>query len=135
LSAGKGSAKKPRVVVTAGLGKQFAASSRTTWRKLMTKSQVVKKYRRAAKKLFKANKAEVEHYIMHPDDDTGQNAPGAHAIIYLERYGTFKEDKFTIPDALDFYGRNGPDNCFSLSEEAGFGFIEYINAAVAAVYE
>lgn len=94
--------------------------------------ETVNAYRKAAKALFGANEAEVAHYIRSPEDDPGQWAPNSLAVIYLEPYG-FREDTGIIPHMLDCYG-NGFENCIRLAESAGVGYVEYINAAVAAVY-
>lgn len=95
--------------------------------------RVVNKYRKAAKKLWGANDAEAKHYIRDPKDDPGESAPKALAIIYMEANGTFPEDQFTIPDRLNYYGK-GFENAGRLGDEAGEGFVEFINAAVAAVW-
>lgn len=94
----------------------------------------VDKYRKAAMELFGANEKEAANYIRNPKNDPGKWSPHALAIIYLEPDGRFPEDTFCIPDALDYYGR-GFDNCIALAQAAGVGFIEYINPAVAAVYD
>jgi len=94
---------------------------------------IVEAYREAAMSLFGANKAEAENYIVAPKDDPGQWAPRALAIIYLEPDMRFPEDTACIPDALDYYGK-GFDNSLTLADKAGTGFVEYINAAVAAVW-
>lgn len=98
----------------------------------MSKS-VVSKYRKAARKLFGANAKEANWYIKSPEEDKGGWAPESLAIIYLECDGRFPEDQFSIPSALDYYGA-GFDNCVRLQEEAGVGYVEYVNAAVAAVW-
>ena len=95
----------------------------------------VNKYRKAARKLFGASAKEAEVYIKTPKEDTGGWAPRSLAVIYLECDGRFPEDRFAIPEALDFYGDEGFENCVKLAEEAGVGYIEYVNAAVAVVYE
>jgi hypothetical protein len=94
----------------------------------------VEKYRQAAMDLFGANRTEAERYIVAPEDDTGEWAPDALAIIYLEPDMRFPEDTGCIPDRLGYYSRNGFDNCIRLGERAGVGFVEYFNAAVAAVW-
>jgi hypothetical protein len=99
-----------------------------------SKREVVKRYRKAAATLFDASKVEQEVYIRHPDDDTGGWAPEALAVIYLEPDGRRTGDAFKIPTALDIYGE-GWENAIRLAETAGVGYIEHINAAVAAVYE
>jgi hypothetical protein len=91
-------------------------------------------YRRAAKKLFGANDTESRSYIKSPADDPGEWAPEALVIIYLEPDFRFPEDTGVIPDRLSYYGDLGFDNCIALAEAAGVGYVEYINAAVAAVY-
>ena len=97
--------------------------------------RVVNAYRKAAKELFKANDTEAARYILDPKDDTGENAPNSLCIIYLEPNFTFPEDTGCIPYKLDYWSRNGHENCILLAGQAGIGWIEYINAAVAAVYE
>ncbi len=97
-------------------------------------TKVVEAYRKAAMELWGANETEAANYIRHPKDDPGEWAPTALAIIYLEPDMRFPEDTACIPDALDYY-QKGFDNCLTLAEKAGTGFVEYINAAVAAVYE
>lgn len=102
---------------------------------MSTAKSTVKKYRKAAMALFGANEKEATHYIVEPKDDRGEWAPRSLAVIYLEPNMTFPEDTACIPDMLGYYSRNGFDNCVKLGEKAGVGYIEYINAAVAAVYE
>ena len=92
-------------------------------------------YRAAAAKLFGANEVEQACYIRHPLEDTGQNSPEALCIIYLEADGRDKGDKFRIPDALGYWTHHGFENCIRLAEEAGIGFVEHINPAVAAVWD
>lgn len=101
----------------------------------MPKQNAVDAYRKAAIALWGANETEAANYIMSPEDDRGEWAPNADVIIYLEPDGRFPEDKFVIPDKLSYWSRMGFDNCIVLSEKAGKGHIEYINAAVAAVYD
>lgn len=98
-------------------------------------SKAVEAYRQAAARLFGANKAEVENYIVAPDEDRGEWAPQSLAVIYLEPNFTFPEDTGVIADRLGYYSPNGMEECFKLGELAGVGYVEYINAAVAAVYE
>ncbi len=97
-------------------------------------SDIVENYRTAAMELFGANRIEAENYIRSPEDDPGEWAPESLVVIYLERDGRFPDDQGKIPDALGYFSRNGFDNCYKLADKAGAGFIEYINAAVAAVY-
>jgi hypothetical protein len=94
----------------------------------------VEAYREAAMALFGANRTEAERYIVPPDEDRGEWAPDSLAVIYLEPDGRFKEDTYAIPDALNYHGQHGFDNCIALGDKAGQGYIEYINPAVAAVY-
>lgn len=102
----------------------------------MDARKTVEAYRKAAGKLFGANKTEQCCYIVHPDDDTGGWAPNALAVIYLECDGRQPGDEYVIPTALDYWEPHGYDNCIRLSQEVGDGsYIEHINAAVAAVYE
>lgn len=95
--------------------------------------KVVNAYRRAARELFGANNKEAENYIREPKDDPGEWAPNSMAIIYLEPDMRFKEDTGCIPNGLSYWD-NGHENCVKLTQLAGCGYIEYINAAVAAVY-
>jgi hypothetical protein len=97
--------------------------------------KAVDAYRAAAAKLFQANEVECRTYIVDPTEDTGQWAPDALAIIYLEPDMRQKEDEGIIPNSLSYYEPDGFENGIKLGQEAGIGFVEYINAAVAAVYE
>lgn len=84
----------------------------------------VKAYREAAVKLWPGyTPAQAARGIVHPDDDAGQWAPGALAVIYMEGQ-----------TPMQYWG-NGADDGFRLGELAGVGYVEFINAAVAAVYE
>jgi hypothetical protein len=94
----------------------------------------VEAYRKAAIKLFGANPAEAEQYIVSPQLDTGEWATDSMVIIYLERDGRFQEDQFAIPNALGYHEDNGFANCLRIAQEAGVGYVEYINCAVAAVW-
>jgi hypothetical protein len=96
---------------------------------------VVNAYRKAAQELFGANEAESKAYIVDPSEDPGEWAPRSLAVIYLEANFTFPEDTGVIPDKLGYWSPGGMDNCYRLGLEAGVGYIEYINAAVAAVYQ
>jgi hypothetical protein len=98
-------------------------------------SKTVEAYRKAAMDLYGANRAEAENYIRSPEEDPGQWAPNSLAVIYLEPDFRFPEDTGVIPDRLGYWSPRGMDECFKLGEKAGTGYIEYINAAVAAVYE
>lgn len=88
-------------------------------------------YRRAAVEVLGASRKEAETYIVNPQDDPGEWAPDALAIIYLEPTG---HDKGVIPDQLSFWSSTGIDRGIDLGDAAGAGRIEYINAAVAAVW-
>lgn len=101
------------------------------------RQETVDAYRKAAAKLFKANKVEQEIYIRHPDDDTGGWAPDAKVIIYLEPDMRRDGDEARIPSALNYWDERGRgiENCAKLGDEVGDGsYVEYINAAVAAVW-
>ena len=91
----------------------------------MKNKDAVYHYRRAAMKQFGISAEEAEQAIVAPADDKGEWAPESLAVIYLE-YGYTPQ--------LDYYNGYCLDACIELSEEAGVGYIEYINAAVAAVY-
>ncbi len=95
---------------------------------------VVEAYRKAAMKLFGASRIEAEQYIIDPENDPGEWAPGSLVVIRLERDGRFPEDKYSIPDALGYHESGGFANCLRIAREAGVGFVEYINGAVAAVW-
>lgn len=85
----------------------------------------VEKYRQAAMALYGITRAEAERSIYAPADDPGEWAPSALAIINFEQ-GHLGPASYWSP--------RGIDECFRLSNRAGEGFIEYINAAVAAVW-
>jgi len=97
-------------------------------------SKTVEAYRKAAMTLFGANRAEAENYIIAPEDDPGEWAPNSLAVIRLEPDMRFPEDTGVIPDSLDYWSPTGMENGIKLGTEAGTGYVEYINAAVAAVY-
>jgi len=86
----------------------------------------VSRYRRAAMKLYGLTEKQAERSIYAPGDDPGGWAPKALAIINFE-HGDLGR--------CDYYARNGLDECIKLGQEAGVGFVEYINPAVAAVWE
>jgi len=89
---------------------------------------VVDKYRKAAIDLYGITKEEAAQCIVsgvQDDEQGGQWAPKAYCVIYLE-YG------YTQP--ISYYTNGALDNCLALEDKAGTGYIEYINAAVAAVY-
>lgn len=89
-------------------------------------SDTVEAYRDAAMRLYGITREQAEHSIVHPDDDKGEWAPTAQAILYLERAALAP---------LDYWGMDHLGACIELSNEAGMGYIETINPAVAAVYE
>jgi hypothetical protein len=88
---------------------------------------IIENYRKAAMSLFGATRSEATKAIVEPENDPGEWAPDALAVIYLEFDGPLSE-------ALDYWG-DGFENALRLGEKAEFGYVEYINAAVAAVYE
>ena len=95
------------------------------------RKKVVAAYRRAAIRVLGITKEEAEHYIRLPEDDPGENAPDALAIVYLEQTG---HDSGLIPTYLDYYGE-GAGNGFELDKAANVdAHLEYQNAAVAAVW-
>jgi len=63
--------------------------------------------------------------IYGPEEDPGEWAPGSLAILNMETGHL---------GPMSYWATNGLDECFRLSDAAGVGFIEYVNAAVAAVY-
>lgn len=86
--------------------------------------KAVKAYREAAVKLWPGYTMEqAERGIVHPEDDRGQWAPNSLAVIYMEGQ-----------TPMDYWG-NGMEDSFKLGDLAGIGYVEFINAAVAAVYE
>lgn len=91
----------------------------------MTKQeQAVKAYREAAVKLWPGYTMEQAKVgIVHPDDDRGEWAPNSLAVIYMEGQ-----------TPMDYWG-SGMEDGFKLGKLAGIGYVEFINAAVAAVYE
>jgi len=91
----------------------------------MSKKQdeAVKAYRAAAVKLWGMTPEDAAKGIVHPDEDRGEWAPGSLAVIYMEGQ-----------TPMDYWG-NGHEDSFKLGELAGIGYVEFINAAVAAVYE
>ena len=77
--------------------------------------------------------ADHEHgaFILAAEDDRGGWAPTAAVIIRMEGRGG-KDD---CHPPLDYYG-SGMDHAFQASDRlSGDAYIEFINAAVAAVYE
>jgi len=87
-------------------------------------SQAVEAYRKAAVKLWPGYTMEqARQGIVAPEDDRGEWAPGSLAVIYMEGQ-----------TPMDYWG-NGMEDGFRLAALAGVGYVEFINAAVAAVYE
>ena len=87
-------------------------------------SKAVEAYRAAAVKLWPGYTPEqAAEGIVAPEDDNGQWAPGSLAVIYMEGQ-----------TPMDYWGA-GHEDAFKLAELAGVGYVEFINAAVAAVYK
>lgn len=87
-------------------------------------SKTVEAYRKAATKLWPGYTAdEAKQGIVAPEDDRGEWAPNSLAVIYMEGQ-----------TPMDYWGA-GHEDAFKLAELAGVGYVEFINAAVAAVYE
>jgi hypothetical protein len=91
-------------------------------------SQVVEAYRKAAQDLYGITRKEAEDAIVAPEDDPGEWAPDSLAVIRME-FGDHMADR------IGYYAPRGLDECVRLGDAAGTGYIEYVNAAVAAVYE
>jgi len=85
----------------------------------------VESYRAAAIKLFGITREEAERAIVSAEDDRGEWAPDSLVVLYLE---------FACMQDLDYWHTSGNNNMIRLSEAAGVGYVEYVNAAVAAVY-
>lgn len=92
----------------------------------MTAMETVRRYRAAARKLFKLTEAQAIRSIYTPNDDRGQWAPKSKAIINFE-HGDLPQ--------CGYYAPKGLDNCIAWACEAGVGYVEYYNAAIAAVWE
>ena len=92
----------------------------------MSKKQdkATKAYRRAAVKLYGYTQEQAEACIYSPANDPGEWAPKALVILNLERG--------LAP--LAYYGPDFMGGGIELQEAAGVGFVEHINAAVAAVW-
>ena len=104
-------------------------------KRAVTNEQVRDAYRRAAVKLFHISEHEAGIYIRTPEEDKGEWASDSMTIIYLEADCRTEGDIGTLPALLDYYEREGMNNCTRLDEEVDIGtYIEYINAAVAAVW-
>ncbi len=86
-------------------------------------SKATKAYRAAAVKLWGMTPEAAAVGIVEPKDDPGQWAPGSLAVIYMEGQ-----------TPMDYWG-DGMEQGFKLQALAGVGYVEFINAAVAAVYE
>jgi hypothetical protein len=86
-------------------------------------SKAVEAYRAAAVKLWGMTPEDAAKGIVEPDEDPGQWAPGSLAVIYMEGQ-----------TPMDYWG-DGMEQGFRLAEVAGVGYVEFVNAAVAAVYE
>lgn len=83
----------------------------------------VEEYRKAAVKLWGMSPEDAARGIVAPDEDPGQWAPNSLAVIYMEGQ-----------TPMDYWG-DGMEQGFRLAAVAGVGYVEFINAAVAAVYE
>jgi len=93
---------------------------------MKNQTSTVRKYREAAVKLFGISEDEAERCIIQSNADAGQNAPHALVILRLE-HGL---------DALSFHGPDPLGATSRLDVEANAGtFTEYVNGAVAAIYE
>lgn len=97
-------------------------------------SDAVQAYREAAQRLYGVSPEEAATYIKAPEDDPGGWAPDALAIVYLEADMRTPSDTGTIPTRLGYWSQGGLEECIRLGQAAGVGFVEYINAAVAAVW-
>ena len=87
-------------------------------------SKAVEAYRKAAVELWPGyTMQEATKGIVDPKDDPGQWAPGSLAVIYMEGQTPMS------------YWDGGMEQGFLLQALAGVGYVEFINAAVAAVYE
>jgi hypothetical protein len=95
---------------------------------------IVEKYRQAAMKLWGASREEVEHYIIAADEDPGEWAPEALVILRLEPNGAIPNDTYSMPNMLGMYTGDWIGNGVALAQEAGEGFVEHVNGAIAAVW-
>jgi len=86
-------------------------------------SKAVEAYRAAAIKLWGMTPEDAAKGIVEPDEDGGQWAPDSLAVIYMEGQ-----------TPMDYWG-DGMEQGFKLAALAGVGYVEFVNAAVAAVYE
>jgi len=87
----------------------------------------VEQYRKAARRIWGLTKKEAASCIYHPRNDPGEWAPKSLAVINLE---------MGLLPWCDYYHPEGLDNCVRLSQEAdgGVTYVEWVNAAIAAVY-
>ena len=83
----------------------------------------VEAYRKAAVELWGMTPEDAAEGIVSPEEDSGQWAPNSLAVIYMEGQ-----------TPMDYWG-DGFEQGLLLAAKAGVGYIEFINAAVAAVYE
>ena len=86
-------------------------------------SKAVEAYRAAAVKLWGMTPEDAAKGIVEPGEDSGQWAPDSLAVIYMEGQTPMN------------YWEDGMEQGFRLQALAGIGYVEFINAAVAAVYE
>ena len=87
-------------------------------------NKAVTAYRRAARKLYGYTREQAEVCIYSPANDPGEWAPDALVILNLER-GL---------GPLAYYGPDFVGGGIELQEEAGVGFVEHYNAAIACVW-
>jgi len=85
-------------------------------------SKVVEAYRAAAVKLWGMSPEDAANGIVEPEDGNGW-ADNSLAVIFMEGQ-----------TPMDYWG-DGMEQGFKLAALAGVGYIEFVNAAVAAVYE
>lgn len=88
-------------------------------------TKITESYRTAAMDLFGLSREEAVECIKTPQEDTGEWAPNSLAVIYLE-YGH-------LP--VSYWHGDMFERLNELSDKAGVGYVECINAAVCAVYE
>ena len=85
-------------------------------------SKVVEAYRAAAVKLWGMTPEAAAKGIVEPEDGNGW-ADNSLAVIFMEGQ-----------TPMDYWG-DGMEQGFKLAALAGVGYVEFVNAAVAAVYE
>lgn len=78
--------------------------------------------------LYGLTRKQAELSIYTPENDPGEWAPSALAILCFE-YGD------GLADNCGYWAPSGLAECFRLSARAGVGFVEWINPAVGAVYD